>query len=150
MVVMAVVASSVSSCTYDDTKLWNEINSIKKEIAQLRSDLNDVLEAISGIVSGDLTIKDVQQMGDGSQVLTLSDDTKITIYPKGGGLANIITTVTIDDVRYWAMYDGLGTAQPILINGNMIPVADLAPMTQVNDEGAIEVSFDGGKTWVPL
>lgn len=148
MVVMAVVASSVSSCTYDDTKLWNEINSMKKEIAQLRSDLNDVLEAISGIVSGDLTIKDVQQMGDGSQVLTLSDDTKITIYPKGGGLANIITTVTIDDVRYWAMYDGLGTAQPILINGNMIPVADLAPMTQVNDEGAIEVSFDGGKTWV--
>lgn len=147
VVIMAVVAGTVSSCSYDDTALWKEINNIKKEIEQLRSDLNSVLDAASGIVSGDLTIRDVTQRGDGSQVITLSDGSKITIYPKGGGLADVVTTVVIDDVRYWAMYDSLGNAQPIIIDGEMVPVAELSPITQVND-GVIEVSFDGGKTWI--
>ena len=145
-VVMAVVAGSVS-CTYDDTAVWNEINKIKKDVEQLRSDLDNVLGVISGIESGNLAIRKVERQEDGSKVVTLSDGSKLTIYPRGGGYTDVITTTVIDGVRYWAMYDALGNVTAILNNGEMIPVADFVPMTQVND-GAIEVSFDGGKTWV--
>lgn len=146
VVVMAVVAGSVS-CTYDDTAVWNEINKIKKEVEQLRTDLDNVLGVISGIENGDLAIRSVERQEDGSKVVTLSDGSKLIIYPKGGGYTDVVTTVVVDGVRYWAMFDGLGTAQPILVDGEMIPVADLVPQTQVND-GVIEVSFDGGKTWI--
>ena len=145
VVAMAVVAGAVS-CTYDDTALWKEIDKIKKEVEQMRADLDNVLSIVNELESGDLAIRDVKQQGDGSQLLTLSNGKQITIYPKGGGLTNVITVYVEDDVRYWAMYDSIGNVQPIYVNGELVPVADLTPLTQVND-GAIEVSFDGGNTW---
>ena len=145
VVVMAVVAGSVS-CAYDDTAVWNEIKKIKKEIVQLRTDLDNVLNIVSGLENGDLAIRKVEQKGDGSQVITLSNGKQITIYPKGGGLADVITTVMVDGVRYWAIYDVNGKANAIYVDGNMVSVA-ITPMTQVTD-GGIEVSFDGGNTWI--
>ncbi len=147
VVIMAVVAGSVS-CAYDDTAVWNEIKKIKKEIVQLRTDLEDVLSIVNGLEKGDLAIRKVVQQSDGSQLITLSNGKTITVYPKGGGLDEVITTTTIDGVRYWAMYNVKGEAQAIYVDGRMIPVADLAPETRVNDNGGIEVSFDGGNTWV--
>ena len=146
VVVMAVVAGSVS-CTYDDTAVWKEINSIKGQLEQLRTDLDGVLTIVSSLQKGDLAIRKVEQQSDGSKLITLSNGSKLTIYPKGGGYDQVVTTVLEDGVRYWAMYDGLGNVQPILVGGQKVPVADLVPVTQIND-GAIEVSFDGGNTWI--
>ncbi|MBQ6613223.1 MAG: hypothetical protein IIX19_05820 [Alistipes sp.] len=148
IVMVAVVAFSAVSCQYDDTDLWNEIENIKQELADLRIQLETELNAIKDLVNGQVTVTDVKQQNDGSKVITLSDGSKITIYPKGSGVpSNIITVVSENGVMYWAMYDGLGTAQPILVNGQKVPVADVAPTTQIVD-GVIEVSFDGGNTWV--
>lgn len=146
----ALLASSTVSCSYDDTKIWNEIDQIKQEIVDLRTQVENELSALNSLVSGMTTVTDVSQKSDGSTVVTLSDGTKITVYPKGTEVpANTITTVEIDGVLYWAYFDGLGTAQPIVVGGKNVPVADVAPQTQVNAEtGAIEVSFDGGKTWI--
>ena len=146
MVMMAVVAGAVS-CSYDDTAVWNEINKIKKEVEQLRTDLDDVLSIVNGLETGNLAIRKVEQKADGSQVVYLSNGMQLTVYPKGGGLIDVVTTVFVDGVRYWAMYDAYGVAQAIYVNGSMVPVADLTPITQVTD-GGIEVSFDGGKTWI--
>ncbi len=146
VVVMAVVASSVS-CTYDDTAVWKEINSIKGQLEQLRTDLDGVLEIVNGLQKGDLAIRKVEQQADGSKLVTLSNGAKLTIYPRGGGYDQVVTTLLEDGVRYWAMYDTLGNVQPILVDGEKVPVADLVPVTQIND-GAIEVSFDGGNTWI--
>ena len=112
----------------------------------MRADLDNVLSIVKDLESGDLAIRDVKQQSDGSQLLTLSNGKQITIYPKGGGLTNVITVYVEDDVRYWAMYDSIGNVQPIYVGGELVPVADLTPMTQVTD-GVIEVSFDGGNTW---
>ena len=144
----ALVAFSSVSCQYDDSAIWNEIETIKQELADLRLQLETELNAIKDLVNGQVTIKEINQQNDGSKVVVLSDGSKITIYPKGSGVpANIITVVTEGDVMYWAMYDGLGNANPILVGGQKVPVADVAPQTQIVD-GAIEVSFDGGNTWV--
>lgn len=148
MAVASLMASSVVSCQYDDTLLWDEVNSIKQELADLRYQLETELNAIKDLVNGLVTIKDVKQQNDGSKLITLSDGTKITVYPKGAGVpADIVTVISEEGVMYWAKYDGLGNATPILINGEKVPVADVAPKTQITD-GAIEVSFDGGKTWI--
>ncbi|MBO7313481.1 MAG: hypothetical protein J6U48_04560, partial [Alistipes sp.] len=146
--VMACVSISVSSCSYDDTELWNEIESIKQDIADLRLEIENELNAVKDLINGLTTIKSVEQTKDGYKVITLSDGTKINVYPKGSGVpSQIVTVVSEDGVLYWAMYDGLGNANPIMIGGQKVPVADAAPQTQVVD-GAIEVSFDGGKTWI--
>lgn len=146
LVATLLLSSPMVSCSYDD--IWNEINNIKEELAELRESLQTELNALKELVNGSITIKDVAQQADGSKVLTLSDGSKITIYPKGDKVpANIITTTTVDGVLCWAYYDGLGQAQPILVGGKTIPVAEMAPITQITD-GVIEVSFDGGKTWI--
>ncbi len=146
--VMACVSISVSSCGYDDTQLWDEIESIKQDIADLRLEIENELNAVKDLINGLTTIKSVEQHKDGYKIITLSDGTKINVYPKGAGVpAQVVTVVSQDGVLYWAIYDSIGNANPILVNGQKVPVADVAPQTQVVD-GAIEVSFDGGKTWI--
>lgn len=151
MTTAAILASSAVSCSYDDSELWGEINQIKQEVADLRTQVENELSALNELVNGLVTITDVKQQSDGSTLVTLSDGRKITIYPKNEQKVptDVITTYEENGVLYWAKYDGLGNPQPIRVDGKMIPVADVAPQTKVNAEtGAIEVSFDGGKTWM--
>ena len=144
----AAVALSSVSCQYDDAELWKEIGNIKQELADLRETIQAELSKINELVNGMVTITDVQQQADGSKQITLSDGTKISVYPKADKVpANLVTVYTEEGVLYWAMYDGLGNAQPIKVDGKMVPVSDIAPQTKLVD-GAIEVSFDGGNTWV--
>ena len=146
--VTTTVALSSVSCQYDDGDLWNEIGNIKQELADLRATIESELNAIKELINGQVTVADVQQQADGSKLITLSDGTKISVYPKAEEVpANLVTVYNEDGVLYWAMYDGLGNPLPILVNNKMIPVADVAPKTQVVD-GVIEVSFDGGNTWI--
>lgn len=148
MATTALIAFSSVSCQYDDSAVWDEIEQIKQELADLRMQLENELNAIKDLVNGQVTIKEVKQQNDGSKLVTLSDGTKITVYPKGAGVPeNIVTVISENGVLYWAMYDGIGNAAPIYVNGKMVPVADVAPQTQIVD-GAIEVSFDGGNTWI--
>ena len=144
----AVVSSSLVSCQYDDTPLWNEINNMKQEIADLRQQLEDELNAIKDMVNGLVTITDVKAQQDGSKQIILSDGTKINVYPKADEVpAGLVTTKVVDGVLCWAQFDGLGNAQPIYVDGKVVPVADATPKTQVTD-GVIEVSFDNGATWI--
>ena len=148
LAVLAGVAISAVSCQYDDTALWNELEKLEKEIADLRTQVEAELNAIRDMVNGLVTVTDVKQQQDGSKQIILSDGTKINVYPQADKVpANIVTTTLVDGVLCWATYDGLGNAQPIYADGKVIPVAEVAPMTQVTD-GVIEVSFDGGNTWI--
>ncbi len=145
---IAGVAVSSVSCQYDDTDIWDKLGELEQEISDLRQQLETELNAIKDMVNGLVTVVDVKQQQDGSKQIVLSDGTKINIYPQGSGVpANLVTTTIVDGVLCWATYDGLGNAQPIYANGKVIPVADSAPMTQVNGN-VIEVSFDGGATWI--
>lgn len=143
----ALLASSVTSCTYDDTEIWKELDSIKQEVTDLRTQVENELGALTDLVNG-IVITEVSQKSDGSTEVTLSNGMKLTIYPKGADTpANVVTVTEIDGVLYWALIDGLGTAHPIQVGGKNVPVGAVAPQTRESD-GAIEVSFDGGTTWI--
>ena len=144
---MAVALSSVS-CQYDDTAIWDKFNEIEKELADLRQQVEDELNAIKDMVNGLVTVTEVKQQQDGSKQIVLSDGTKINVFPKGDSVpAGLVTTTVVDGVLCWATFDGLGNAQPIYVDGKVVPVAEVAPKTQIVD-GVIEVSFDNGATWI--
>ena len=147
-VVVTMLATSVVSCQYDDTELRGEIDNIKKELAQLRVDVQSQLDALKALVEGQVTVKGVVTNQDGSTTITLSDDKTITVYPEAS-IDGQITIVEQDGVKYWAQYNAEGEAVLISVGGSNIPVSGIAPETRVNEEtNAIEVSFDGGNTWI--
>ena len=148
-VVAAMMGSMAVSCSYDDSKLWKEVENIKGELAELRESIEAELSALRDLINGKTTIVSVDTQDDGSKLVTLSDGTKITVFPESDYLPkDIVTIVTEDGVKYWGMYNEAGEAYPIMVDNNYVPVADATPQTRVNsDTNAIEVSFDGGKTW---
>lgn len=147
-VVVAMLASSVVSCQYDDTELRGEIDNVKKELAQLRDDLQSQIDDLKALVEGQLTVKSVVTNDDGTTTVTLSDDTVFTIQPEAN-LDGVITIVEYDGVKYWAQYNAEGEAVLISVNGANCPVIGAEPMTRVNEEtNSVEVSFDGGNSWV--
>ena len=136
---IAGVAIFAQSCQYDDEWIHDEFGNIRQEIADLREQLENELNAIKDMVNGLVTITDVKQQQDGSKQIVLSDGTKINVYPKGDNVpVGLVTTTVVDGVLCWAQFDGLGNAQPIYVNGKVVPVADATPKTQVVD-GVIEI-----------
>lgn len=149
---LAAMSSTVVSCTdaYDDTKVWQEIDKIKEELAQLRADVTNEINAIKALIDGTTTVEEVIANEDGTTEVKLSDGTSFMVYPDRGELPkNIITVKEKDGVLYWAIYNERGGVEFISDNtGDRIPVVDVKPQVRANEEnGTIEVSFDGGTTW---
>ena len=148
MVALLAVASVSCVEPYDDTELKTEIEQIRSELTALKESVEAELDALRGLVEGMVTVKSVEKMEDGRTIVTLSDDTRLTIYPEGAGLpANLVTMVEEDGVFYWAIYDETGTAVAIEVDGERVAVSELLPEIRVEND-VIEVSFDGGKTWI--
>ena len=143
---LSVVAESCTS-PYDDSELRNDIEALKGDLAALKQSIESELGTLRDLVEGVVTVKSVEKMEDGRTVVTLSDDTRFTIYPEGTGLpANLVTMVEEDGVLYWAIYDETGTAVAIEVDGKRVAVSEVFPEMRVEND-VIEVSFDGGKTW---
>lgn len=149
-IMVATMASTVVSCSneYDDTKVWQEIDKIKEELAQLRTDVMNEINAIKSLIDGKTTVETVTTNDDGTTVVTLSNGISFTVYPDRGEVPkDLITVQEKDGVLYWAMYNENGNVIFVTDNiGNRIPVVDIEPQVRVNND-TIEVSFDGGNTW---
>ena len=120
------------------TLLEGKINAVAGDLAELE-----------GKVDGLVTVKECKQNAKGEYEITLSDGTKFTVYPEYEQDYNgLVTTVTLDGVMYWAMFDASGSPKAITdAEGNLIPVVDAVPQTKKGDDGYFYVSFDGGQTW---
>ena len=57
----AIVSSSMVSCQYDDTEIWEKLDEIEQEIADLRTQVEQERNAIRDMVNGLVTITDVKQ-----------------------------------------------------------------------------------------
>ena len=134
-----------------EQKLNNDLAALQTllegKINALAGDLSDLQGKVDGLV----TVKECKQNANGEYELTLSDGTKFTVYPKyEQDYSGIVTTITLDGVVYWAMFDANGKPQPMTdANGELIPVVDAVPQTKKGDDGFFYVSFDGGQTWAP-
>ena len=174
-VVMASMTLA-ASCSYDDSGIKEEINEIRQDltalterVAALEKRLGDEVAALTELINGKVVVTSVEKVGDATTV-TLSDGTSFTVYPECGVVdtdtdTNTYISIAEDGgVLYFAVYEKGEFKEWLLINGEKVPVYDgndqddnvcddpytaVAPQFQVNTEtGEIEVSIDGGQTWV--
>ena len=181
VLMMALAGPMFTSC-YNDAALWNEIDGIhgdvadlKQKLAELESKLNTDLKALQALleaqikkaqgdledqlgdledkVNGLVTVKNVVENTDGSVTVTLSDNTEFTVHPKfEQDYKGLVTTVELDGVLYWAVYDETGKAVAVTdADENLVPVVDVVPQVRVDEETAlVEISFDGGLEWIEV
>ena len=60
---VATVATLSVSCQYDDTGIWDKIGQLEQDIAALQERLDTELAALQALINGQVTVKDVQQIG---------------------------------------------------------------------------------------
>ena len=166
---MAIVGITLTSCEYDDTNLWNEIEDVKNRVTALEeavkktnndiSALQTIVEALQKMVY----VTSVQTTADG-YVINFSDGTTATITNGKDGAngtnAPIISVRLDDDGNYYWTLDG----EWLLIDGEKIRANGIdgqngengengtdaiAPQARINDTTKEwEISTDGGNSWV--
>lgn len=88
----------VASCNkYDDTLIWQEIDSLKDRVT--------AVEALLKASANDLTIVSVDETDDGF-VITFSDDSKVIINNKVNGDSHIVNIEEDGDMVYITLDDG--------------------------------------------
>jgi hypothetical protein len=148
---VALAIGAVSCTPYDDTELNNRLEAIKGDIASLRESVENELASLRDLINGLIVIEEIKDNKDGSVEVILSNDSSFTVYPKGEAIPSGLVTVieNEDGVLCWATYDK-GKAKLILVDGKPVPVSSTKPIVRVAEDGlSIEVSFDGGTTWIP-
>ena len=155
-----MVAVLVSSCTYDDTGLWNALNSLEQRVATLEElckETNTNLSALQKIVeaiSQNEHIKNIAPIyKDGAVVgyaITFTSGESVTIYNDNkqesvGAVPQIGVAKDNDGVYYWT----LNGEWLLDANGNKIKAEGddgLTPRFKIENEYWY-VSYDNGINW---
>ena len=163
---MAAVGIILTSCEYDDTNLWNEIEDVKNRVTALEETVkktnNDIsaLQTIVEALQKMVYVTSVQTTADG-YVINFSDGTTATITNGKDGAngtnAPIISVKLDDDGNYYWTLDG----EWLMVDGEKIRANGIdgqngengtnaiAPQVRINDTTKEwEISTDGGNSWV--
>lgn len=144
LVAFLFAGSLVVSC-YDDSALWNSIDSINVRLDSLQSQLESQVKAMSSIMSKMTTITSCNQKNDGSYEITLSDGTAFKVLPKGMNFSSLITYRNVAGKKYWATYGPDGSLVDLTDkDGKPIPVEaeDLKVEAKLVD-GKYYIMIDG-------
>ena len=166
---MIIISITLTSCEYDDSNIWNEVENVKNRVTALEeavkktnndiSALQTIVEALQKMVY----VTSVQTTADG-YVINFSDGTSATITNGKDGAngtnAPIISVKLDDDGNYYWTLDG----EWLLIDGEKIRANGIdgqngengengtdaiAPQVRINDTTKEwEISTDGGNSWV--
>ena len=168
--ILAALACPVFTSCYDDSALNGRLDKVENDIADLDQRLKDLetrlnselqalqtllegkIAALQGQVDGLVTVSSCNAKADGSYEITLSDGSKFTVYPEyEQDLTGVVTTVTIDGVLYWAIYED---GKPVVVTdaeGSPVPVVAVTPIVEVNPAtGDVYISFNNGEEWINI
>ena len=163
--VLVAAALLLSSCSYDDSGLWGEVNKVKgdlasltERVAALEANLASEVEALTAMVDAvdaklgeKVVVSGYEKADNGDITVTLSDGKSFVVYAEPEHTA--VTVYTENGVQYWATVGANDTIVPVKdANGNMVPVVPVKeeavlPQFQATEDGKVAVSFDGGLTW---
>ena len=157
--VLVAAALLLSSCSYDDSGLWGEIDKVKGDLASLtervkalEENLEAEVEALKAMINAQVVVSGYEKAENGDITVTLSDGKSFVVYAESELTA--VTVYTEGGVQYWATVGANDTVVPVKdANGNMIPVvpvkeeAVLPQFSKSEDGSKVVVSFDGGLTW---
>ena len=137
--IVAVCAMVASCAKYDEA-----INDLQKRVEVLEQ-LTGEVQTLKDLVAGQLFVSSCVEE-EGVYTIILSDGTVVST---NAGMTDkpVITVITENGRTYWAYYQG-GQVQPLLFNGKKVEVTAVTPSLKFNNEGKLEISVDGGRTWV--
>lgn len=155
-----LVLLCMSACSkYDDSELWNKVNSLDDRVASIESrleSLNSDITSIRSIVTAlqnKLYLTNVTTLGDG-YTLTFSDGSKITISDgKDGadGKDAPVINVRYDNGKYYWIQTINGTTTWLYdADGNKIPASGtdaITPLLKVDSDKYWIISYDNGYTY---
>ena len=129
----------VACAKYDEA-----ISDLQQRVEALEQ-LTGEVQTLKDLVDGQLFVSSCVEE-DGVYTVILSDGTVVST---NAGMTDkpVITVITENNRTYWAYYQN-GQLQPLLYNGNKVEVTAVTPSLKFNDEGRLEISVDGGRTWV--
>lgn len=132
---------------YDDSQLKEAISKLEDRVLALEK-LNDDVAALKEIVEGKVTVASCVEE-DGVWTVTLSDGKSFEVHPAVETPdIPVITVIKDEDGRsYWGYYEN-DKVEYLLHGDNKIEVTTVVPSIRINDDNHLEISVDGGKTWV--
>lgn len=122
------------SC-FDDSELWEAIDQLEMRVDSLQNNLNAQMQVVSDMLSGkkNMAISSCVMNADSSYVVTLTNGVSFTVLPQNASLSSLVSVVTVEGKRCWAMYDESGALTPIHDSkGAPIPV-DMAISVKIVD-----------------
>lgn len=149
----ALLVLTLSSCSYDDSDLWNSVNGLSERLDQLENsmqeDINSLKSLLEKLNQQEVTVDSAVETADGWTV-TFSDGTTVTIARGGSDNWSPVLVIVEEAGDFWWAYRNAegDTVRLTDAEGNPIPAAAVAPRVRINPEtGMWEISADGGTTW---
>ncbi|MDE7411953.1 MAG: DUF4988 and DUF4465 domain-containing protein [Paramuribaculum sp.] len=150
---IAIFAAALlfTSCEYDDTNLWNNVNGLANRVSKLEKAMNTVnsdIKALNIIVESmknNVTITSVTQTENGYEIKFSDGQTANISNGENGSNAPLISVEKGDDGLYYWTLDG----ELMLVDGKPVSASSVAPQIRINpDTKTWEISTDGGVTWI--
>ena len=163
---MAIAGMLLTSCEYDDTYLWNEIEDIKNRVEVLEDAVQKIngdiaaLQTIVDALERNLYVTSVETTAEGYSI-HFSDGSVATISNGEDGVNAPVISIRedVDGNYYWTL-DG----EWLLVDGEKVRANGfdgkdgedgeagedaVAPQVRINDDTKEwEISIDGGLTWI--
>ena len=137
---MALVAALAISC-YDDTKVWEKLDSLETKLTELTSQVNSVSSIVSALEQK-VYVKAVTEVTGGYEI-EFTDGKKVTVKDgkDGADAPEIGATKDVDGIYYWTL-DGEWLLDAA---GNKVPAGMGQPKLKT-ENGQWYISADG-KEW---
>ena len=137
---IALVAVMAISC-YDDSKVWEKLDSLESQLAELTSQVNSVSTIVSALEKN-VYVKAVTEVTGGYEI-EFTDGKKVTVKDgkDGADAPEIGAVMDVDGVYYWTL-DGEWLLDAA---GNKVPAGMGQPKLKTED-GQWYISADG-KDW---
>ncbi len=165
----SAIKDNLNKVQQEVDKVEKDLAALTERVAALEDQLAQEVEALESLINGKTVVTKVET-ANGVTTVTLSDGTTFNVYPECGVVdtdtdTNTYLSIAEDNgVLYWAVYEKGEFKEWFLVNGEKVAVYDgndqdddvcdnpyeaSAPLFRVNTETMkIEVSIDGGNTWV--
>ena len=142
----ALLVLTLSSCSYDDSDLWNSVNGLSERLDQLENsmqeDINSLKSLLEKLNQQEVTVDSAVETADGWTV-TFSDGTTVTIARGGSDNWSPVLVIVEEAGDFWWAYRNAegDTVRLTDAEGNPIPAAAVAPRVRINPETATKSCY---------
>ena len=152
LVTMVLSAVALVCCEqYDDSEIKEAIEDLEDRVSALEA-LDGEVASLKAMVEGQVSVVS-HSSENGVHTIILSNGETIVIDASKEDSASPLDAIPVVTILeeggkiYWA-YHKDGSTEYLLSAGEKVEVAAAVPEIRVDEYNTLEVSVDGGKTWV--